>query len=69
MASYIAAAMKILAEDSEDDTDHAHTTNFYSAAISRFPIFWSPYFFQWRNEPKITKNLIKKWVNREIAAG
>ena len=25
MASYIAAAMKILAEDSEDDTDHEDT--------------------------------------------
>jgi len=64
MTSYIAAAMKILAKDSKDDTDHEDTptpsTNFYSAAISRFPIFWSPYFFQWRNEPKTTRNLIKK---------
>ena len=48
---------------------HAHTTNFYNAAISRFPIFCSPYFFQWRNEPKTTKILIQKWMNREIAAG
>jgi len=58
MASYIAVAMKILAEDSEDDTDH--TTNFYGAAISRFPIFWSPCFCQWRNEPKTAKFSIKK---------
>jgi len=33
----------------------AHNTNFHSAAISRSPVFWFPYFFQWRNEAKAMK--------------
>jgi len=63
MASYISAAMKILAEDSEDDTDHEDTPTPPTFILQLFLdslFFWSPYFFQWRNEPKTTKILITK---------
>ena len=48
MASYVAAAMKILAEDSEDDTDHEDTPTPPTFTLQLF----LDSLFLWRNEPR-----------------